>query len=143
MNYYQPQPLGDLSETLLKKAVENITNVPIVAMKSAFPSYEFKIFDRGFSKYDAIKRNSPLDLKTDFLKSKQTLKITIYWLIAFIVLFRISYSFVEMSYKYILIIYCFLVNPLFSQVPVFTPGIYLVQIKNIGNQTINSKLIVQ
>ena len=61
-------PLGDITEPLLKKAIENITNVPIVALKSATPQYEFKIFDRGFSKLDPIKRNSPIDFKRDFSK---------------------------------------------------------------------------
>ena len=34
------QPLGDLSEPLLKKAVENITGVPILALKSALPKFK-------------------------------------------------------------------------------------------------------
>ncbi len=62
------QPLGDLSEPLLKKAVENITGVQILAVKSAVPKFGFKEFDRGFSKFDAIKRNMPIDFKKDFLK---------------------------------------------------------------------------
>jgi len=62
------QPLGDLSETLLKKAVEKITNVPIAALKSATTKFKFKEFDRGFSKFDQLKRNTPINLKNDFLK---------------------------------------------------------------------------
>jgi len=62
------QPLGDLSETLLKKAVEKITNVPITALKSATTKFKFKEFDRGFSKFDQLKRNTPINLKNDFLK---------------------------------------------------------------------------
>jgi len=62
------QPLGELTEPLLKKAVENITNVPIVAMKSAPLRYNFKVLDRGFSKFDQIKRNSVIFSKKDFIK---------------------------------------------------------------------------
>jgi len=62
------QPLGDLSEPLFRKAVENITGVPILALKSAFPKFKLKEFDRGFSKFDPIKRNMPIDFKKDFLK---------------------------------------------------------------------------
>ena len=62
------QPLGDLSEPLFKKAVENITGVPILALKSASPKFKLKAFDRGFSKFDPIKRNMPIDFKKDFPK---------------------------------------------------------------------------
>ena len=62
------QPLGDLSEPLFRKAVENITGVPIVALKSALPEFKLNVFDRGFSKFDPIKRNMPIDFKKDFLK---------------------------------------------------------------------------
>lgn len=62
------QPLGDLSEPLFRKAVENITGVPIVALKSALPKFKLNVFDRGFSKFDPIKRNMPIDFKKDFLK---------------------------------------------------------------------------
>ena len=62
------QPLGDLSEPLFKKAVENITGVPILALKSALPKFKLKQFDRGFSKFDPIKRNMPIDFKKDFIK---------------------------------------------------------------------------
>lgn len=61
-------PLGDLSEPLFRKAVENITGVPIVALKSALPKFKLNVFDRGFSKFDPIKRNMPIDFKKDFLK---------------------------------------------------------------------------
>lgn len=72
-NYVKDQllpaaPLGDLSEPLLKKAVENITGVQITALKSATPQFDFLPFARGFSKLDPIKRNMPLDLKKDILK---------------------------------------------------------------------------
>jgi len=62
------QPLGDLTEPLLKKAVENITGVQILALKSGLPKFGFKEFARGFSKFDPIKRNMPIDFKKDFLK---------------------------------------------------------------------------
>lgn len=61
-------PLGDLSEPLLKKAVENITGVPILALKSALPKFEFKEVAHGFSKFDQAKQNLIVDLKKDFLK---------------------------------------------------------------------------
>ncbi len=62
------QPLGDLSEPLFRKAVENITGVPIAALKSALPKFKLNVFDRGFSKFDPIKRNMPIDFKKDFPK---------------------------------------------------------------------------
>lgn len=64
------QPLGDLSETLLKKAVETITGVPVVALKSAATKYEFKVFDRGFSLLDPVKRNAPVDVDIDFIRKR-------------------------------------------------------------------------
>jgi C-terminal processing protease CtpA/Prc len=62
------QPLGDLSEPLLKKAVENITGVQITALKSATQTYRFKKFDRASSKFDPIKRNMQLDINKDFTR---------------------------------------------------------------------------
>jgi C-terminal processing protease CtpA/Prc len=56
------QPLGDLSEPLLKKAVENITGVQIVALKKAKQLFRFEEFDRASSQFDGIKRNMPLDI---------------------------------------------------------------------------------
>ena len=64
-------PLGDLSEPLLRKAVENITNVPILAMKSAHTRFKFKVIDRGFSKFDRLKRNSAAFSKSDFIKKQE------------------------------------------------------------------------
>lgn len=49
-------PLGDMNESLLKSTIEDITGVEIVAKKSAPIKREFTIFDRGFSKFDANKR---------------------------------------------------------------------------------------
>lgn len=61
------QPLGDLSEPLLKKAVENITGVKITALKSASQTFKFQEFDRASSKFDPIKRNMPLEFTKDFI----------------------------------------------------------------------------
>lgn len=53
---FSPIPLGDKNEALLKTAIEDITGVEIIAKKSAPIKREFNIFDRGFSKFDANKR---------------------------------------------------------------------------------------
>lgn len=55
-------PLGDENDPLFKAAIEDITGVVTpTAMKSAkiYPAY--KIFDRGFSKYDSNKREMLVD----------------------------------------------------------------------------------
>lgn len=54
-------PLGDLSEPLLKKAVEDITGVPIASMKRAKLPFNYEVVDRGFSRFDPMKRNLYLD----------------------------------------------------------------------------------
>ena len=62
-------PLGDKTEVMLKKTVEDITGVQVVAMKSAKITREYTIFDRGFSKFDANKRELLIDnFNKDFLK---------------------------------------------------------------------------
>jgi carboxyl-terminal processing protease len=62
-------PLGDKKETMLKKTIEDITGVEVIAMKSAIIQREYTIFDRGFSKFDANKRELLIDnLNKDFLK---------------------------------------------------------------------------
>ncbi|PIF02274.1 MAG: hypothetical protein CR996_00640 [Draconibacterium sp.] len=53
-------PLGNVQEPLLKAAVEDITGIPIVAMKSARVK-PHRIFDRGFSKFDVNKRELLID----------------------------------------------------------------------------------
>jgi C-terminal processing protease CtpA/Prc len=64
-----PIPLGDKKEKMLKKAIEDITGVEVVAMKSAYKVPAYTIFDRGFSKFDANKRELLIDgLGLDFLK---------------------------------------------------------------------------
>ncbi len=61
---FSPTPLGDKTEALLKAAIEDITGIEVLAKKStSIPKYE--IFDRGFSKFDAFKREF---LITDFDK---------------------------------------------------------------------------
>jgi len=64
-------PLGDLTEPLLRKAVENITGTPVLAAKSAATTQTYEIFDRGFSRFDVNKRNMPVNdlLKVDFMKN--------------------------------------------------------------------------
>jgi C-terminal processing protease CtpA/Prc len=54
-------PLGEKSEALLKTAIEDITGVEIIAMKSAAVKRDYTIFDRGFSKFDANKRELLID----------------------------------------------------------------------------------
>ena len=51
-----PIQLGDKNEPLLKAAIEDITGVQIVAMKSAEIKTPYTIIDRGFSKFDKNKR---------------------------------------------------------------------------------------
>ena len=55
-------PLGELSEPLLKKAVELITGTTISTPKRAILPFEYHIFDRGFSKFDRQKRNLFIDM---------------------------------------------------------------------------------
>jgi C-terminal processing protease CtpA/Prc len=68
-NLFSPIPLGDKSEVMLKKALEDITGVEVIAMKSAEIKREYTIFDRGFSKFDANKRELLIDnIDKDFIK---------------------------------------------------------------------------
>ncbi len=61
--------LGDIEEPLLKAAIEDITGSPVIARKKAkMPAPEYTLFDRGFSRYDANKRELLLDgIKLDQL----------------------------------------------------------------------------
>jgi hypothetical protein len=61
-------PLGDLTEPLLKKAVENITGTTITAPKKAKVPIDFVIVDRGFSKFDRQKRNLFIEMPGNFQK---------------------------------------------------------------------------
>lgn len=54
-------PLGDKNDPLFAAAIENITGTPVIAMKKASVEIPYKIFDRGFSKYDENKRQMVLD----------------------------------------------------------------------------------
>ena len=54
-------PLGDKNEAMLKTAIEDITGVEIIAMKSAKIERPYTIFDRGFSKFDKNKRELLID----------------------------------------------------------------------------------
>lgn len=68
---FEAVPLGQKEESLLKAAIEDITGTPIVAMKSArrmdIPAHT--IFDRGFSKFDRVKREMVIEnIDTGFLK---------------------------------------------------------------------------
>ena len=61
-------PLGELTEPLLKKAVENITGVTIPSTKKASIPIAFDIVNRGFSKFDPQKRNLFIDIPRNFHK---------------------------------------------------------------------------
>ena len=54
-------PLGEKTEALLKAAIEEITGVEVIAMKRAQIRRDYTIFDRGFSKFDANKRELLID----------------------------------------------------------------------------------
>lgn len=62
-------PLGELTEPLLKKAVEDITGTTISAPKSAKIPIDFVIVDRGFSKFDKQKRNLFIEMPRNFQKN--------------------------------------------------------------------------
>ncbi len=55
-------PLGDLTEPLLKKAVEDITGTTLPTPKSAVLPFDYVIVDRGFSEFDNQRRNLFIDL---------------------------------------------------------------------------------
>jgi carboxyl-terminal processing protease len=61
-------PLGELTEPLLKKAVENITGITIPSQKKAAVSVGFDIISRGFSKFDQQKRNLFIEIPRNFHK---------------------------------------------------------------------------
>ncbi len=66
---FSPIPLGNKKESMLKKTIEDITGVEVLAIKSAKIMREYTIFDRGFSKFDANKRELLIDgFNKDFLK---------------------------------------------------------------------------
>ena len=66
---FSPVPLGDKNEAMLKATLKVITGVEVIAMKSAVHKPEYKIFDRGFSKFDVNKRELVFDgINKDFMK---------------------------------------------------------------------------
>lgn len=48
-------PLGDINEPLLRKAVEQISGVPVLALKRAKLPYEFKVLRRASSRFEPMK----------------------------------------------------------------------------------------
>lgn len=55
-------PLGDVNDPLFKAAIEDITGTEITSTKSAQKTtIPYKLFDRGFSKFDRNKRNLLID----------------------------------------------------------------------------------
>nr|WP_321357453.1 S41 family peptidase [uncultured Draconibacterium sp.] len=62
-NLFNAYPLGDKNDPLFKAAIEDITGTPVVAMKSAPKvNFNYKMIDRGFSRYDENKRQGPMGL---------------------------------------------------------------------------------
>ncbi|WP_320112398.1 S41 family peptidase [Draconibacterium orientale] len=62
-NLFNAYPLGDKNDPLFKAAIEDITGTPVVAMKSAPKvSFNYKMIDRGFSRFDENKRQAPMGL---------------------------------------------------------------------------------
>ena len=62
-NLFNAYPLGDKNDPLFKAAIEDITGTPVVAMKSAPKvNFNYKMIDRGFSRYDENKRQGPMRL---------------------------------------------------------------------------------
>lgn len=60
---FDTYPLGDMNDPLFAAAIEDITGTPVItALKSATrPKVPYKIFDRGFSKYDLNKNSVLID----------------------------------------------------------------------------------
>lgn len=54
-------PLGNKQEPLLKAAIEDITGLPVMAVKKARIASPYKQVDRGFSRFDANKRELLFD----------------------------------------------------------------------------------
>ncbi len=64
-------PLGEIADPLIATAVEQITGTEVLAIKSAKKKLpDYTIFDQGFSKYDASKR----ELINDLFDKKQIQK---------------------------------------------------------------------
>lgn len=68
---FSPIPLGDKTEAMLRVTLKEITGVEVIAMKSAKIMRDYTIFDRGFSRFDANKRELLIDgFNKDFLKQE-------------------------------------------------------------------------
>ena len=67
---FNAYPLGDLNDPLFAAAVEDITGTPVVtAIKSARkPHPGYRIFDRGFSRFDPNKRQLLIDNNFTWLR---------------------------------------------------------------------------
>lgn len=63
--------LGELTEPLLKKAIEEITGVAIPVTKRAALPFEYIIVDRGSSQFDKQKRNLFIDIPPDISNSPE------------------------------------------------------------------------
>jgi carboxyl-terminal processing protease len=64
-------PLGELSEPLLKKAVEDITGKTITVAKKAGVPIKYEIVDHGSSKFDQQKRNLFIEFPENFQKNRK------------------------------------------------------------------------
>jgi len=64
-------PLGELTEPLLKKAVEDITGETITDLRKAKPAIEFDVVDRRSSKFDQQKSNLIIETPRDYLKIRK------------------------------------------------------------------------
>ena len=64
-------PLGDLTEPLLKKAVENITGKIITGTKKAGLPIKYEVVDHGSSKFDKQKNNLFIELPRNFKKIQE------------------------------------------------------------------------
>lgn len=53
--------LGDKTEPLLARALENITGTPVLALKQAREKVPFEVIQRGSSRFDDFKTNLPLN----------------------------------------------------------------------------------
>jgi C-terminal processing protease CtpA/Prc len=60
-NLFDALPLGQKEEPLLKAAIVDITGIPVLSMKKVTKKIDYTLFDRGFSKYDANKRELLID----------------------------------------------------------------------------------
>jgi len=67
---FDTYPLGDMNDPLFAAAIEDITGTPVVsAIKSARQTHPaYRIFDRGFSRFDSNKRELLIDSGIDILK---------------------------------------------------------------------------